>query len=390
MRTSLLCMKNSIAAAMVFLTGMANAQQWLVNGNPGITPNNYVGTVDGRILYMRTNGATSNPNQALLNEFGSFIVETTNNSNASKAKGSIIAGVSNTLGGQAASSIVGGWTNNLNNAGGANMVAGQDNAVLNNASKSVALGWKNIIRNHNEFALGVGIDLTEEYSGGFGIDLAATGNRSFVIGAGGGGAKLTNTIPYSIMMGMSGTSTMLIKDQSVGVRTNAPTANFHTVGTVRHQDLPVGSGRALVVDSNGNVMVSSSILSKTAPSDETVQKLEDRIKTLENTVEELKQLLLNKNTVTDISLSDVPTLGQNVPNPTKNETNIRYYLPKDIKTASLEIYSISGQLVKSVPLREKGNGTIRISGSDLQSGTYVYKMVADGKVTDAKKLIMQD
>ncbi|ASK29978.1 hypothetical protein CEY12_07590 [Chryseobacterium sp. T16E-39] len=390
MRTSLLSMKNGIAVAMVFLSGVTYAQQWQTTGNQGINPTNYVGTVDPRILYLRTNGASNNPNQALLNEFGTFIVETTNNSNASKAKGSLAVGVSNTLGAQAASTFVSGWSNNLSTGGGANIVGGQENTVLNNASKSVALGWKNTIRNHNEFALGVGIDLTEEYSGGFGIDLAATGNRSFVIGAGNGGAKLTNAIPYSIMLGMSGTSTMLIKDQSVGVRTNAPTANFHTVGTVRHQDLPVGSGRALVVDPNGNVMVSNTALSKMASSDETIQKLEDRIKNLENTVEELKQLLLNKNSTTDISLSDVPTLGQNVPNPTKNETSIRYYLPKDVKTASLEIYSISGQLVKSVPLREKGNGTIRISGSDLQSGTYVYKMTADGKVTDAKKLIMQD
>ena len=390
MRTSLPSMKSGVAAAMVLLTGILNAQQWQTTGNPGITPSNYVGTVDARPFYLRTNGATSNPNQALLNEFGSFIVETTNNTNVSKAKGSIIAGVSNTLGGQAASSLVGGWTNNLSNAGGANIVAGQDNAVLNNASKSVALGWKNTIRNHNEFALGVGIELTEEYSGGFGIDLAASGNRSFVIGAGSGGAKLTNTIPYSIMLGMSGTSTMLIKDQSVGIRTNAPTANFHTVGTVRHQDLPVGSGRALVVDANGNVMVSNTALNKMASSDENIQKLEDRIKNLENSVEELKQLLLNKNSITNISLSDVPTLEQNVPNPSKNETSIRYYLPKEVKTASLDIYSISGQLVKSIPLREKGNGTINISASNLQSGTYVYKMTTDGKVTDAKKMIMKD
>lgn len=390
MRTSLLCMKSGIAAAMVFLTGIANAQQWQTTGNPGITPNNYVGTVDSRILYLRTNGSTTNPNQALLNEFGSFIVETTNNTNASKAKGSLVVGISNTLGAQAASTLVTGWANNLSTGGGANVVGGQENAVFNNASKSVALGWKNTIRNHNEFALGVGIDLTEEYSGGFGIDLAANGNRSFVIGAGSGGAKLINATPYSIMFGMSGTSTMLIKDQSIGVRTNSPTANFHTVGTVRHEDLPVGSGRALVVDPSGNVMVSNTPLSKMAFSDETIQKLEDRIKNLENTVEELKQLLLSKNSITNVSLSNVPTLEQNVPNPTKNETSIRYYLPKDIKTASLEIYSISGQLVKSVPLREKGNGTIRLSGSDLQSGTYIYKMTADGKVTDAKKLIMQD
>lgn len=391
MRTSLSPMKTSIAAAMVLLTGLFNAQQWDVNGNPGINNTNYVGTIDGNALYLRVNGASANPNQALLNEAGSFIVETANNTNISKAKGSIINGISNILGGQAASSLVSGWENDLTNAGGANIVAGQANIITNGASKSVALGWKNTIRNANQFALGVGIDLGDFYSGGFGIDLAATGNRSFVIGSGTGGAKLTNTIPLSIMLGLSATSTMLIKDQSVGIRTTNPTANFHTVGTVRLQGLPTGTGRGLVVDTNGNVMVSSTPLSRSANNDEMVLQLEDRIKTLENTVEELKQLLLNRGTSsTMMSSSDVPSLSQNVPNPTKTETSIRYYLPKEVKAASIEVYSISGQLVKSLPLREKGSGTITLSSSDLQSGTYIYKMTADGKTIDSKKMVIRD
>lgn len=391
MKTSLLSMKSGLAAAMLLLTGMANAQQWQITGNPGITVANYAGTVDPRPFFLRTNGASTNPGQAILNEAGSFIVDAVNNSNTAKAKGSIVTGSSNILGGLASSSIVSGWGNDLTNGGGANIVSGQDNIVLNNAGKSVALGWKNIIRNQNQFAVGVGIDLKDVYSGGFGIDLAATGNRSFVIGSGTGGVKLTNNIPLSIMFGLSPTSTMLIKDKSVGILTLAPTANFHTVGTVRHENLPTGSGRALVVDAIGNVMVSNTPLNKSASdSDETIQQLEDRIKNLENTVEELKKLLLNKGvSSTDIS-SDVAKLAQNVPNPTKNGTSISYYLPKSTKTASIEVYNISGQLVKSLPLHEKGNGTITLSGSDLQSGTYVYTMMTDGKVAGSKKMIIRD
>ncbi|NML69264.1 T9SS type A sorting domain-containing protein [Chryseobacterium sp. RP-3-3] len=392
MKTSLLSMKNGLATAMLLLSVIASAQQWQVTGNGGITPANYAGTVDPMPFYLRTNGASSNPGQAILNEAGSFIVDAVNNSNIAKVKGSIVTGSSNILGGLASSSIVSGWGNDLSNAGGANIVSGQDNMVLNNSSKSVALGWKNTIRNHNQFALGVGIDLKDVYSGGFGIDLAATGNRSFVIGSGTGGAKLTNNIPLSIMFGLSPTSTMLIKDKSVGILTLAPTANFHTVGTVRHENLPTGSGRALVVDASGNVMVSNTPLNKTAStSDETIQQLEDRIKNLENTVEEMKQLLLNKGvSSTDISSSDVAQLAQNVPNPTKNGTSISYYLPKSAKTASIEVYNISGQLVKSLPLHEKGNGTINLSGSELQSGTYVYSMITDGKVTGSKKMVIRD
>nr|WP_315032544.1 T9SS type A sorting domain-containing protein [uncultured Chryseobacterium sp.] len=387
MKTQQLLMRAGVVA-MLSLTSTLGAQQWDINGNFGITNANYVGTADGRALYLRVNGSSSTPGQAILNEAGSFIVDATNNSNIAKTKGSIVNGISNILGAQASSSLVSGWENDLSNAGGANIVAGQANTVLNGAGKSVALGWKNTIRNANQFALGVGIDLGDFYSGGFGIDLIATGNRSFVIGAGTGGAKLTNAIPQSIMLGMSATSTMLIKDQAVGIRTTTPTANFHTVGTVRLQGLPTGSGRGLVVDTNGNVMISNTPLSRTSNNDETLDELKDRVKSLENTVEELKQLLLNRNAAT--STLDTPILFQNTPNPAKNETSIRFYLPDNTRTASIEIYSISGQLVKTLPLYEKGNGSVRLSHNDLSSGQYLYKMTVNGKQTEAKKMMMND
>ena len=390
MRTQLFNIKNALTVSMVFLAGILNAQQWLTTGNAGITPSDYVGTIDQRPLYLRTNGSGANPGQAVLNELGSFLVETTNNTNVAKTKGSIVGGLGNILGPNANSSLVTGWENDLSDGGGANIVAGQLNRVVNNAGKSVALGWANTIRNANQFAIGVGVDLGDYYSGGFGVDLIATGNRSFVFGSGTHASlKLTNNIPSSIMFGLSQNSTMLIMDQRVGVRTNSPTANFHTVGTVRLQGLPNGTGRALVVDANGNVLVSSTSL-RPAASDQTVEELQERVKTLENTVEELKQLLIGRNTVNadKSQTADVAVLFQNAPNPAKNETNIKYYLPKNTNVASVEIYSINGQLVKTFNLQEKGFGTITLSINELQAGTYVYKMNVDGRVIDSKKMLI--
>jgi hypothetical protein len=386
MKKSLFNAKNLIATAMVFSTGMVNAQ-WLTTGNAGTTSASYAGTTGATAFYLRTNGAAAIPGQAILNEFGSFIVDGDNNTNIVKTKGSIAVGASNNLGANAGSSIVSGWGNNLAAGGGANLIAGQDNVVLNNAGKSVALGWKNVIRNANQFAIGVGIDLTNFYSGGFGIDLAATGDRSFVIGSGTGGTKLTNSIPRSIMFGMSPTSTMLIVDQSVGVRTNAPTANFHTVGTVRLQGLPSGSGRALVVDNDGNVMVATSIITRQANQNDADLQLQ--IDELKNEIKELKDLLKqNKMSVDLSSSSNDPKLYQNAPNPGRSETTIKYYLPDNSRTASIGIYNISGQLIKTIDLKEKGNGSINISG--IQGGSYVYNLTVDGKNIDSKKMLIQN
>lgn len=386
MKKSLLNAKNLIAAAIILSTGAVNAQ-WLTTGNAGTTFASYAGTTNAVPFYLRTNGAAAVPGQAILNEFGSFLVESDNNTNTAKPKGSLVVGSGNVLGGDAGSSIVGGWGNDLSASGGANLVVGQNNVVINGAGKSVALGWKNIIRNANQFAIGVGIDLTNFYSGGFGVDLAATGDRSFVIGSGTGGTKLTNNIPRSIMFGMSPTSTMLIVDQSVGVRTIAPTANFHTVGTVRHQGLPTGSGRALVVDANGNVMVATSTITKQAG--ESDIDFQSQIDALKNEIKELKDLLKqNKMSVDLNSDANEAKLYQNAPNPGRGETMIRYYLPNNTKDASIGIYNISGQLVKTIALKEKGNGSINITG--IRGGSYVYNLSVDGKNVDSKKMLIQD
>ncbi|MDQ1161858.1 hypothetical protein QE422_002226 [Chryseobacterium sp. SORGH_AS 447] len=388
MKTHVLSLKGLAVTALIFSSLTVNAQLWDVNGNGGINNTNYVGTIDNNALYLRVDGQSNNPGQALLNEEGSFLVESVNNSNTSKTKGSIIVGSSNVLGSNANSSMVSGWQNDLSDGGGANIVAGQGNRVFKQASKSVALGWVNRIAASNQFAIGVGVDLSSEYSGGFGIDLIATGNRSFVFGSGtGGGSKLTNTIPSSLMFGVSSTPTMLIQDQRVGIGTTAPTAMLHTNGKVRMENLPNGSGRALVVDPNGNVMVANSYINKSAE-DQTAD-YQTQIDELKREVQELKELLKQSKINVDMNtLSNEPKLYQNAPNPGKGETVVKYYLPKEVNNASIGIYNTSGQLIKNIPLKEKGNGSVILNG--IRGGSYVYTLSVDGRNIDTKKMMIQD
>ncbi|WP_294228967.1 T9SS type A sorting domain-containing protein [uncultured Chryseobacterium sp.] len=388
MKAHVLSLKVLIAAATIFSTAQTNAQAWQTLGNSGISSSNYAGTVNPVPFYLRTNGSTSNPGQAILNEIGSFLVESVNNSNTAKTKGSIVAGSSNVLGNNANSCMVSGWQNDLSDAGGANIVAGQGNRVFKQASKSVALGWVNRITASNQFAIGVGVDLSSEYSGGFGVDLVATGNRSFVFGSGtGGGSKLTNTIPSSLMFGVSSTPTMLIQDQLVGIGTTSPTALLHTNGKVRMENLPDGNGRALVVDPDGNVMVANSYLYRSA-GDQTAE-FQTQIDDLRKEVQELKELLKQSRISVDMGeASNEPKLYQNAPNPGKGETIIKYYLPKETNNASIGIYNVSGQLIKNIPLKDKGNGSITLNG--IRGGSYVYTLSVDGKNADTRKMIIQD
>ena len=88
------------------------------------------------------------------------------------------------------------------------------------------------------------------------------------------------------------------------------------------------------------------------------------------------------------TVSNEPKLYQNAPNPGKGETVVKYYLPKEANNASIGIYNISGQLIKNIPLREKGNGSVILNG--IRGGSYVYTLSVDGKNIDTKKMMIQD
>ena len=153
------------------------------------------------------------------------------------------------------------------------------------------------------------------------------------------------------------------------------------------ENLPNGSGRALVVDPNGYVMVANSYINK--PAGDQAEEFQSQIDDLKKEVQELKEMLKQNRTNADMStVSNEPKLYQNAPNPGKGETVISYYLPKTTNSASIGIYNISGQLIKTVALKEKGNGSITLTG--IQGGSYIYSLNIDGRNIDTKKMLMKD
>lgn len=81
-------------------------------------------------------------------------------------------------------------------------------------------------------------------------------------------------------------------------------------------------------------------------------------------------------------------LYQNAPNPFSAETVIEYYVPTDALAASLYVFTLSGELLQSLPIGSFGHGSVTISGSTLQAGMYVYSLVVDGQMVDTKRMIL--
>ena len=92
-----------------------------------------------------------------------------------------------------------------------------------------------------------------------------------------------------------------------------------------------------------------------------------------------------------VEIEIVPTifaLYQNYPNPFNPTTKIRYQLPKE-STVVIKIYDILGAEVITLLNEKKEPGVYEVdfNAQHLSSGTYIYRIVADGFV-ETKKMVL--
>jgi hypothetical protein len=129
----------------------------------------------------------------------------------------------------------------------------------------------------------------------------------------------------------------------------------------------------------------------------TIKTQEERINTIENdlvnccniksTEKMMNQTQGSNNTNNN---STTATLYQNVPNPFKIKTTIRYYLPNESNVASMLIFDMQGKLIKTYNINTAGDGNIEINAGELQPGMYMYSLIANGKEVDTKKMILTE
>jgi len=95
--------------------------------------------------------------------------------------------------------------------------------------------------------------------------------------------------------------------------------------------------------------------------------------------------------VTGVAETALPTafsLKQNYPNPFNPTTNIEFSIAKS-GFVSLKVYDIVGREVATIINQELNQGTYlkTVSGENLSSGMYMYKLVS-GNYSETKKFIL--
>ncbi len=70
---------------------------------------------------------------------------------------------------------------------------------------------------------------------------------------------------------------------------------------------------------------------------------------------------------------DVPSLGQNVPNPFDNTTVISYNVPQQDAKVQMQFVSVTGEVLQTTTF-SAGKGNVTVKASELPAGTYQYSL----------------
>ncbi|PHN01557.1 T9SS type A sorting domain-containing protein [Flavilitoribacter nigricans] len=81
-------------------------------------------------------------------------------------------------------------------------------------------------------------------------------------------------------------------------------------------------------------------------------------------------------------------LQQNRPNPAGGQTVIGYSIPATSRSAELQIFDVTGKLVRQFRLDPAPDGKVEIPGNSLVPGTYSYSLIVDGVLKASRQMVI--
>lgn len=82
-------------------------------------------------------------------------------------------------------------------------------------------------------------------------------------------------------------------------------------------------------------------------------------------------------------------LGQNKPNPFGTSTSIEVSVPADVQKAFIYVYDLTGKKLEQVDITSRGKLAVTIDATSLTDGMYLYSLIADGKVVETRRMIVE-
>jgi hypothetical protein len=175
----------------------------------------------------------------------------------------------------------------------------------------------------------------------------------------------------------------------------------YTIGTFTHQDSLGNKTEYLDYDANAvTYILINSVKEQQAVIEEKEAKIQEvnaQVAALSKRLEQLERIIAAGTTrpLTGNLASrhgepnaNGVVLEQNVPNGFSESTAIKFFVPQSVKDAVIEVYSVDGVKAGSYPVKERGEGELKISASQFHSGVFLYDLVTDGKSNGVKKMMV--
>ena len=118
---------------------------------------------------------------------------------------------------------------------------------------------------------------------------------------------------------------------------------------------------------------------------ETVSEQKQIINDLNQTVNELQELITKSPAYKTIPCS----MSDAVPNPTKNKSELEYYVDKSADNAYITLYDMNQKKLREYPLNIGDKNYLLINTNNFNPGMYVYVLTVNGIKMDSKKLIVE-
>ena len=83
------------------------------------------------------------------------------------------------------------------------------------------------------------------------------------------------------------------------------------------------------------------------------------------------------------------SLGQNKPNPFGTSTTIEISIPEDVQTAFIYVYDLTGKKLQQIDIAARGKQAVTLNAATLADGMYLYSLIADGKVVETRRMIVE-
>lgn len=121
-----------------------------------------------------------------------------------------------------------------------------------------------------------------------------------------------------------------------------------------------------------------------------LKKVKKRVKALENNSSPSQKSATFNSSEENAYEHLEAQLFQNNPNPFNIQTNIKCVVPESVNESTLHIYNMNGSPINTYPIIERGEVNIEISSSELNTGMYLYTLIADGQEIDTKRMILTE